>query len=421
VACNALSRPGAANMIGRYISNKNKSSLINNYGSKIYEEVTKHSYGLCLFQEQIMQLGKYIGGFDAKQLSILTKGVKTTNILEAKESFEKVRDPWFENCRNTGVSEFVASELWDLICGMAGYGFNKSQSVGYSMLSFQTAYLKRHYPAEWIAACMITCPDEIDSFVAEAKKARLEILPPDINVSDLSFTFVNGSVYYGLMNISHLGEIAAQKIIEGRPFKTKEEWEAWQEDNKSKVNKRVVEGLTESGALMSLGIAPSIPNRSEREKKWLGTVVGDPTEEWKEQIDAVMLNPINEQSIKEVCTVGVSRTVEVAGVIDRVKNLIDRKNKPMAFFDMSYKGYSFNCAAFSSVYGKFQDIISVGEVVFVRGEMSSKDGKISVAYMASAAEHWSDENVRKSPEILVAGTSGNNMAPSSTLVPMSTL
>ena len=259
----ALYRPGPLEQIPVYIKNKNNPHAIT-YLHPILEPILSDTYGVIVYQEQIMQLLQAIAGYTLGQAYIVLKAIgKKKRDLMAKE------EPRFkQGCLNNGLTQAQADQLWDLIQPFAGYSFNRPHSTLYGLLSYQTAYLKFNYPTEYMAAVLSAASNAIDAVakgVAESTRLGVAVLPPDVNTSDLGFTIeqltqrpegikYERGVRFGLSAIKTLGEGPVQAIIqaraEGGAFASLEDF--CSRVDRQALNKRVLEALIKSGTMDQL-------------------------------------------------------------------------------------------------------------------------------------------------------------------------
>ncbi len=249
IAMNALYRPGPMGYIPNFIARKHGKEKIE-YDLPMMEEILKETYGITVYQEQVMLLSRIMAGFTRGQSDSLRKAMGKKKI----EEMNKLKIEYLEGCKKNGISEEKADKVWKDWEEFAKYAFNKSHATCYSYVSYQTAYLKAHYPAEFMAAVLsrnLNNIDKITFFIKEANRMGIQVLGPDINESALNFT-VNqqGIIRFGLAAIKGVGETAAQDIINER-----EENGAYQDIfdvvkrvNLKSVNKRSLEALAKAGA-----------------------------------------------------------------------------------------------------------------------------------------------------------------------------
>ena len=216
IAAGALYRPGPldSGMVDVFIDRKHGREKVA-YPHPALEAVLKDTYGVIVYQEQVMQISQVLGGYSLGRADLLRRamGKKKAEVMQAE------RAGFLEGCQAKGVDPKVAGEIFDLMEKFAEYGFNKSHSAAYGLITLQTAWLKAHYPAEFMAALLTSEKDNTDKVVAhiaEARAAGHEVLPPDVNQSDLAFGAVDGKIRFGLGAIKGVGESAIEAILEAR-------------------------------------------------------------------------------------------------------------------------------------------------------------------------------------------------------------
>jgi len=214
IALNALYRPGPMDFIDQFIDSKWGRTPIK-YPLPELEPILKETYGVIVYQEQVMQVAQKVAGYSLGQADLLRRamGKKKPEIL-AKEEI-----PFIEGAVKLGYSKEKAKEIFELLVPFAGYGFNKSHAAAYSVLAYQTAYLKANYPAEFMAANLtneISSPDKLTEYIGVTKELGIELLPPDINLSEKYFTVVDGRILYGFMGVKNVGSAAVDEILRAR-------------------------------------------------------------------------------------------------------------------------------------------------------------------------------------------------------------
>ena len=255
IAMLALYRPGPmdAGMLDDYIERKHGRKPISYFYDE-FEEVLKPilepTYGVIVYQEQVMQIVQVIGGFSLGEADIIRRamGKKKADLMA------KYAQEFATRAKERGFSYENAKALFNLIEKFAGYGFNKSHSAAYAMITYQTAWLKRYYPTEFFASLLTYEADNTDKiakYIEEAKALNIEVLPPDVQKSNAEFTPIENKILFGLSAIKGVGGKAIESIIENRPFKDLEDFIL--KVDTSKVNKKVLEQLIKSGAMDSFG------------------------------------------------------------------------------------------------------------------------------------------------------------------------
>ena len=261
IALLALYRPGPINsgMVDDFIKRKkNPKEIV--YELPELEPVLKETYGVIVYQEQVMKIANILGGFSLGESDLLRRAMGK----KKPEEMEKMKDKFVLGAKGLGFPVKKAEQVFDLMAFFAGYGFNKSHSAAYALISYQTAYLKAHYPLELWAALLTNALDDTEKigvFLVGAKDMGISVMAPDINESEFDFSLRSGSkILFGLGAVKNVGKQAVDVIIEMRnesgPFKDFPDFIRRIEGKK--VNRRVVEALIRSGAFRSLGIKRSI-------------------------------------------------------------------------------------------------------------------------------------------------------------------
>jgi DNA polymerase-3 subunit alpha len=254
-ALNALYRPGPiqGGMIDDFINRKHGKTKVA-YELPQLKDILEETYGVILYQEQVMQIANRLAGFSLGEADILRRIMGK----KKKEDMPAQRGKFLAGCTANRVPEKKAERIFSLMEEFAGYGFNKSHSCAYALLAYQTAYLKTHYPVEFMAALLTSeagNTDKVVKYINEARGMSISILPPDVNESDLYFTPVGEAIRFGLAAIKNVGENTAKAICESRVAQGefKSLYDFCERIESRFLNKRVFESLIKSGALDSLG------------------------------------------------------------------------------------------------------------------------------------------------------------------------
>lgn len=261
VAVLALYRPGPmeSGMVDDFINRKHGIKTIE-YAFKELEPILKSTYGVIVYQEQVMQIVQVIGGFSLGEADLIRRAMGKKDVKIMADNKKKFLD----GAEAKGFSRQKCDDLWELIVKFAGYGFNKSHSAAYAFISFQTAYLKAYYPHEFMAALLTSeknKPDNINKYIEESRNMGIEVVTPHINYSnkDFSVAEINGSkkIVYGFSAIKGIGEKPIENILQARANTKDKKFASLEEflsgvDSKV-INKRVLESLAKSGSLNDLG------------------------------------------------------------------------------------------------------------------------------------------------------------------------
>ena len=407
VALVALIRPGplGAGMHNEFADRANSRREIE-YLHNDLEPILSETYGIILYQEQVMQIAEKIAGFNLQEADNLrvAMGKKIPKVMEEQ------RIKFTEGAANKGYSEQFAIELFDQIAYFAGYGFNKSHSVPYALLAYQTAYLKANYPAEYLAACLTAVKRDKDRtaiFLSEARELGVSVKTPDINVSFEDFTVRDNEILFGLSAVRNVGDITAQKIVQERKvngdFTTVEDFLS-RIDSRA-LNKRGVEALIQGGGLDKFGytrygmfdsavdlIEEARRNKSslkniqsslfeiedstnnliqisnkewpkkeflEREREMLGFFVSeDPLEGYGKVLRAESSHTVIElQDIDEDEEI----TVTISGLVSNVQKRVSRRGNPWIQFDLQDVTGSLGVLLFNKLVEKYNNLFD-GEI-----------------------------------------------------------
>ncbi|MGM0615179.1 MAG: DNA polymerase III subunit alpha, partial [Pseudomonadota bacterium] len=265
IALVALFRPGPlqSGMVDDFINRKHGRAEVSyphpDYQHELLKPVLSPTYGIILYQEQVMQIAQVMAGYSLGQADMLRRAMGK----KKPEEMAKQRAGFMEGCAANGIDKDLAGNIFDLVEKFAGYGFNKSHSAAYALVSYQTAWLKAHYPGPFMAAVMSTEMDNLDKVVPlieECRHLKLTVTPPDVNVGGYKFTVdEQGRVVYGLGAIRGVGEGPIGAIVVAResegPFQ--DIFDFCRRIDPKRMNKRTLEALIRSGALDNLG-----PNRA---------------------------------------------------------------------------------------------------------------------------------------------------------------
>lgn len=254
IAVNALYRPGplGSGMVDDFIERKHGRQPIT-YIFPELESLLKETYGVIVYQEQVMKIASLIGGYSLGEADILRRAMGK----KKAEEMAKQKATFVMRAQNAGFDTQKAEQLFELMAYFAGYGFNKSHSAAYALIAYQTAYLKAHYPAEFMA-CLISLEasdaEKMAIYLEEAKSHAIRILPPDINASHMEFDVVDGAILFGLQGIKNVGGAALEQILHERAKagKFKHMLDFCMRVDLRVCNKRVLESLIASGACDAL-------------------------------------------------------------------------------------------------------------------------------------------------------------------------
>ncbi len=254
IALIALYRPGPMDNIPEFIARKQGRTKIV-YEIPELEAILKETYGIIVYQEQVMQIAVAVGGYKLSEADTLRKVMskKNTSEMETKE-----KPKFIAGARSKNIPEGTALKIWEQMETFGKYGFNKSNSTAYALVTYQTAYIKAHYPAEFIAALLTSEKDNRDKIISHISSCRdmgINVLPPDINESMRDFSVAGDHVRFGLAAVKNVGAGAIESVIqvrdEGGPFQSFVDF--YDRVDPRKINKRVIESLIKCGAFDSVG------------------------------------------------------------------------------------------------------------------------------------------------------------------------
>jgi len=424
----ALYRPGPMDLIPDYIKRKKGAKI--KYAHKLLEKVCADTYGIFIYQEQVMQAAQVLAGYTLGGADLLRRAMGKKD----KEKMAKEREKFIKGCRElNNIDEKKANEIFDLLEKFAGYGFNRSHSAAYAWISYQTAFLKANYPVEFMAAVLsneISNTDKISVFVGECKRMGISILPPDVNRSALKFmpemAGETPGIRYGLAAIKNVGEAAMESAIEERErhglFKSLEDFCARLDSRK--VNKKVVESLVKCGAFDWTGIERALmaadidstlaasassqrdkasgqaalfdaftaappPRRTAMlvapwpkaeklafEKELLGFyVTGHPLDEYRRELESGKYVPIH--ALGEADDRG---TVQVAGSLTGVeKKFTKRESKPFAVCVLEDLTGSVEVLVWNETFVKYVRLLELGKVVSITARVDKREEAVRLA------------------------------------------
>ncbi len=402
IAIVALYRPGPMQYLEVY-ANRKYGREVATYPHEKAERILAPTYGIMVYQEQVMQLSRALAGFSAGDSDVLRKAIGKKKI----DLMNKMEKQFKEGCvKFSKMRKDAINQLWDDIVKFASYSFNKSHAAAYALISYRTAYLKRYYPVEFYAATIsssVRNPEKLAFYLESARQEGIKILHPDINKSqeDFSVEEIDDEkvIRVGLNGIKNVGAEALAKIIENRPYKNYQDF--INKVDLSKVNKRVCHNLIAVGCFDELGINrasllsvydrigksknsfekqltlfggvadvveyPSLPPLSLRERlsleeELLGVCVsGHPTDAWAESKEGefVPFNKLTDDS-----------DVEVFGLVKRFTKIITKKGDDMAFMDLTSRSGDLKVTVFPRDFMECvgENEVHVGDGVRVAGK-----------------------------------------------------
>jgi DNA polymerase-3 subunit alpha len=430
VALVALYRPGPleSGMVENYIQGKHGQIEVT-YDLEELRPILEPTYGVILYQEQVMNVASVLANYTLGEADILRRAMGKKKPEEMKAQ----RDRFLSGTEQNRIDKAKANHIFDLMEKFAGYGFNKSHSAAYALIAYQTAYLKAHYPVEFMAALLnsfLNNTDQVVKLINECGEKKIEILPPDVNASNKDFSVVEGKIRFGLGGVKNVGETAVDVILQSRDtegdFKSVHDF--CQRMDSQKVNRRVIEQLIRCGAFDSLhpsrarvfaalddaldraqvyqrdrasgqlnmfdllrakkNVAPAPPKLPDvpewdsrmmlqHEKESLGFYIsGHPLDFYADQI-------------AKLCTTQTTGAKEhregaeviLCGVLSVIKELTTKKGDRMAFLTLEDKEGTIEVVSFSDTYQQSKDLLEEDAPVVVIGKVQhdEKSSKVIAA------------------------------------------
>jgi DNA polymerase-3 subunit alpha len=420
IALVALYRPGPMQYIPAYARRKNGQEPVS-YADPRLKEITSNSYGICIYQEQYMEIAKKLAGFSPAEADDLRKAIgKKIHSLMAS-----LKGKFLEGAAASGLSTATANALWADMEQAQDYSFNKSHAACYALIAYRTAWLRAHHPKEYMAALIssvMNTKDKVPFYVNACHDLAIDVLPPDVNTSMIDFAVVEGKIRFGLNAVKNVGESACRAIVrareEGGTFASI--WDFTERVDPQVVNKRALESLVKCGGLDSTGAPrrgmldcveqalawgqkqqsdkmlgqgsifdlgepsgdaapshhPAIPAGDEfdkndllkLEKETLGLYVSEhPLTAIRDQLRRktdCTLNELERRRDGEVVTVG--------GIVSSLKQLTTKKGEPMVFATLEDVTGPCEVVAFNSVYQHARDLLLLDRVLIVKGRIDHK-------------------------------------------------
>ncbi len=443
----ALYRPGplGSGMAEDFIKRKHGKIPVE-YPHPMLEPVLKETYGVILYQEQVMRIASVMGGFSLGQADLLRRamGHKESDVLLAQ------RQAFLEGAEKQGVSSEVANHVFDLMVHFAGYGFNKSHSVCYAWIAWQTAYLKAHFRPEFMAA-MMTCYNgdrgKVSRYIANSRKHGVKLVAPNVNRSRASFAASGNTILFGLSGIQHLGDAAVESIIETREkygpltahydFLESVDWRTVKSTASESMIKcgalddlganrpQMLEALPQamsnaamvredrqSGQISLFGQSEPVhevaykplPDASAREKiDWerqlLGFYVsGHPLDRFKNEMKQCV--PLSELEGEGRVTLD-GKLITVGGIINHVKGMVTKKGAPMGYITLEDFTGEIEVVVFPSAWEKYRELLRNDAAIFLSGRVQANERTVHI--LAERIALLDDVKQRKEDQIAQRG------------------
>ncbi|MEI6876344.1 MAG: DNA polymerase III subunit alpha, partial [Spirochaetota bacterium] len=415
IALNALYRPGPMDNIPQFIDGKwGRKPIV--YPHPSLEKYLKETYGVIVYQEQVMQVAQEVAGYSLGRADLLRRAMSK----KKKDVLEKEEAPFIEGALGRGYTRKQAEDIFELLVPFAGYGFNKSHAAAYSVVAYRTAYLKANFPAEFMAANLtneISNTDKLSEYISEARSMGLELLPPNVNFSEAYFTVVDGKIVYGLLGIKGVGEAIAKAIVGERTNRGSfaDFMDFLERMGTSSMNKKTLECLVHAGAFdwtgkkrreLIVNIERAVEHASKKEeagrygqaslfesngevefapfefeaaddyaradllrleKELIGFYFsGHPMDEWRglweRSSDAPVAHP--ERASPD-------RTYTLVAMLKTFREIITKSGKKMAFGEVEDWTGSLEIVVFSDVLERHREKFLVDKVLFLRGKIDT--------------------------------------------------
>jgi len=412
IALVALYRPGPMQYIPVYARRKNGQERVAHIDPRL-EKITHSTYGISLYQEQSMEIAKEVAGFSPAEADDLRKAIGKKN----HKLMASLKGKFLEGAASNQTTPAVANQLWNDIEQAQDYSFNKSHAACYALIAYRTAWLRANHPREYMAALIssvMNTKDKVPYYVNACEELGIEVLPPDVNESQIDFAVVEGKIRFGLNAVKNVGESACREIVEarakGEPFSSI--WDFTERVNTQIVNKRALESLIKAGALPGsrkgmlevLERALAAANERELLKNQVSIFDFDdaltsgsyyeavPEEEFdksellhmeKESLGLWVsehpLSAVKDQlrrktdcAITELERRRDGEIVLVGGIVSSLKQLTTKKGEPMVFATVEDLSGAVEVVAFNSVYAAARDELVQDRVLIVKGRVDHK-------------------------------------------------
>jgi DNA polymerase-3 subunit alpha len=424
-ALNALYRPGPiqGGMIDDFIDRKHGRKKVE-YELPELKEVLEETLGVIVYQEQVMQIANRLAGYSLGEADLLRRAMGK----KKPEEMAQQRERFVQGAVQRGYPQKKIEKIFDLMAQFAGYGFNKSHSAAYALLAYHTAYLKTHYPVEFMAALLTSVTgntDDVVKYINECREMGIAVEPPDVNVSDADFTPHGNAIRFGLAAVKNVGHNAIESIIAGRKEQGRYQsiYQFCEKVDLRLLNKRVLESLVKSGAMDSLGRRaqlmavldkaieqalktqrdaesgqhglfgvfqqeeahanndklPETPDWDEHtrlaaEKEILGFfITGHPLEKYKEKLQELQALTTAEIAAVKSST-GKDESITTAGIITNIRVLKSKKGDFYAQGGLEDMEGSVEMIVFPEAYRKLQEKVKLEVPVLVRGGLRIEEG-----------------------------------------------
>jgi len=420
IALVALYRPGPMQYIPSYAARKNGREAVTYIDARM-KPITGDSYGICIYQEQYMQIAKQLAGFSPAEAETLRRAIGK----KIHELMASLKGKFLDGCAGNGITSAVADQLWKDMESSQDYSFNKAHSACYALIAYRTAWLKANHPCEYMAALIssvMNTKDRVPIYVNACDELGIEVLPPDVNSSAVDFAVVDGKIRFGLNAVKNVGETAAQRIVAAReeagPFESL--WEFTERVDPGVVNKRSLESLVKCGALDSTGASrmgmlavleqalghgqklaadrlmgqssifdmgfdaveapvthqhPAIPLAEfekhellRLEKETLGLYVSEhPLQGVRDQ-----MRRKTDATLGELERRRDGESVTVGGIVTEVKQVTTKRGDPLFFLTLDDPTGTAEVVVFNSAYQAARELCTTDRILIVKGRIDHK-------------------------------------------------
>lgn len=386
IAAIALYRPGPMENINTYIKRKNGKEKIDYIDNQLIP-ILKSTYGIIIYQEQIMQIANKLALYTLAEADVLRKAMSK----KKEDVLIHEKDKFVNRAISNGISEENAIKVYDLILKFASYGFNRAHSVAYSMLAYKMAYLKVHYPNIFIKHLLnsVIASDKTKEYIDEARKRGLDIQAPDINISKSTYVIYNNKIYYPFTNIKNIGENIAKEIVSKQPFK-----DIFDFKMRCNVSSNVLETLikancfrsfnlsqktlddnldliinySELGSLLDDDLKPILNNNSCYDKK---TLMQRELEVFGFYLTEHPLSIYRRDYKLKINDLKnyFAKTVNIIVLIDKIKTVLTKNNEKMLFITGSDEESTIDIVVFPK---KYRNDLKVGSVYLINGRVEKR-------------------------------------------------
>lgn len=459
IAVVSLYRPGPMDSIPRYIDCRHNPSHIT-YKHPLLKPILEVTYGCIVYQEQVMQILRVLAGFSLGRADIVRRAMskkKAEEMAKQREIFlhgltDESGKIIVDGCIRRGIDEKIANSIYDEIESFASYAFNKSHAAAYSMISYKTAYLKCHYPHEYMAALLTSVLDnqnKLASYIGECQRLGIRVLPPSVNESDHGFTVTGSNIRYGLLAIKNLGRAFIDEIIKERRFKPFTSlYDFCKRLCGKNMNSRALESLIKCGALDGLGAnrrqllaisktvlddveyesrknqcgqlsffdlgdddvkatsEPQLPDLKEfstnellrMEKEIAGIYLsGHPADNYSLYAERMNADRIGEIITNETARYPDGKRVLIVGIVSRVKTQVTKSGKLMAFINVEDKYGIIEVVVFPNVYEKSTILLNENTPVIIKGSLNFKEDEEPKIISDSIAKAFNNDECKDMP------------------------